>query len=54
MIKTIFPDASILVITPDRSEKYQKFIDELKQENISGIWRISPARARGGAVESGA
>lgn len=38
----VFPDAQIIAITPDRSERFKTgFIDKLKEAGIKGdVWRI--------------
>ena len=39
---SVFPDAQVIAITPDRSEKYKTgFIDKLKEAGIKGdVWRV--------------
>lgn len=39
---SVFPDAQIIAITPDRSERFKTgFIDKLKEAGIRGdVWRI--------------
>jgi hypothetical protein len=41
-IKALFPDAEMMIITPDRSEKYLEIVAEIKAVGFSGIWRKKP------------
>lgn len=39
-IREVFPESKIIIQTPDRSERYEEFVDQFKANGLSGIWRI--------------
>lgn len=39
MIQEIFTESKVVIVTPDRSEKYQSVINRFKQNGITGTWR---------------